>query len=291
MLLICRTASLHLSTHFILSFLSKASTFFPPLPTMVKLLCLPGYLQSGKAFAEKSSGLRKILTKKLNYELDYIDPPTLIGTKEELPFVLSADEAEANEKWNQIVENNLNRCWWIHTDDGQYKGFQLAVDYVVNIVKEKGPYDGIIGFSQGAAMSAVMANIIGNLLPEHGSFKAAILFSSFAFTVPVNSEDTMNDINSEVKELDEYSKKVILAPGFEGYFAPPQQFPTTVASIFGSEDMVVPPIRSEYLTEQYPELCVVKFQHDGGHYLPNKKVFLNPIVDTIKSAVEQKASL
>lgn len=258
---------------------------------MAKFLCLPGYLQSGKVFAEKSSGLRKILTKKLNYELDYIDPPTLINSKEELPFVLAADEAEANEKWNQIVENNLNRCWWIHTDDGQYKGFQLAVDYVVSIIKEKGPYDGIIGFSQGAAMSAVMANIIGKLLPENGPFKTAVLFSPFAFTLPVNTEESMADINSEVKDLDEYSKKVHLVPGFEEYFTPPNDFPTSVASIFGSEDAVVYPVRSEYLTSLYPELSVIMFQHDGGHYLPNKKVFLNPIVDRIKGAVDQKASL
>lgn len=262
--------------------------FFLKMP---KFLCLPGYLQSGKVFAEKSSGLRKILTKKLNYELEYMDPPTVIQTKEELPFVLSADETEANEKWQQIVDNNLNRCWWVHTEDGQYKGFKEAIEHVVSHIKENGPYDGIIGFSQGAAMSAVITNIIESRVNTQEHFRVAVLFSSFAFTLPVNKDETMLEINAEVTDLAEYSSKVHIVPGFESYFTPPQDFSTTVVSVFGSEDAVVPSVRSEYLNKQYPAGTVQTFKHDGGHYLPNKKQFLNPIVDTIKNAVEVHPSL
>lgn len=258
---------------------------------MPKFLCLPGYLQSGKVFAEKSSGLRKILTKKLNYELVYLDPPTIIQSKEELPFVLSADGNEATEKWNSIVENNLNRCWWVHTEDGQYKGFKEAVEYVVQQIKETGPYDGIIGFSQGAAMSAAVANSLSGFLPDHGHLKVAVLFSSFAFTQPVNKDETMAEINADVADLAVYKQKVELVPEYSKFFSSPPDFSTSVASVFGSEDGVVPGVRSEYLALLWPEGIVAEFKHDGGHYLPNKKQFLNPIVDFIKGKVEPSASL
>lgn len=258
---------------------------------MVKFLCLPGYLQSGKVFAEKSSGLRKILTKKLHYELEYIDPPTIINSKEELPFVLSTDEGEANKKWQLIKDNNLNRCWWVHTEDGQYKGFKEAIEYVVTHIKENGPYDGIIGFSQGAAMSAVISNIIGSSIPSHGHFKVSVLFSPFAFTLPVNNNETMTEINAEVTNLHDYKNKVYLVSGFDRYFTPPHDFSTAVASVYGSEDVVVPKVRSEYLNQLYPQGAIVTFMHDGGHYLPNKKQFLNPIVEIIKKAIDVQPSL
>lgn len=257
---------------------------------MPKFLCLPGYLQSGKLFAEKSSGLRKLLTKKLGYELDYIDPPTLIGTKEELPFVLSADESEANEKWNQIVANNMNRCWWIHTDDGQYKGFAEAVQYVTEHIKQNGPYDGIIGFSQGAAMTAAITNTISELVPGHGPFKISVMFSGFAFTLPVNSDDVMSDLNSSITDLEEYTSKVFLVEDYKKYFTTPADLPTSIVSVFGSEDTGVPPIRSQYLNLLFP-IEVKTFKHDGGHYLPNKKQFLNPIVECFKEACDDKPSL
>lgn len=257
---------------------------------MPKFLCLPGYLQSSKVFAEKSSGLRKILTKKLNYELDYIDPPIIIKTKEELPFSLGSGE-EADEKWNLIVDQNLNRCWWEHTEEGGYGGFNEAVEYVTEHIKQNGPYDGIIGFSQGAAMSAIIANTINTLAPAHGHFKVGVLFSSFVFTSPVNAEDVMLALNTEITDLKEYTSKVKIADGFETQFTQPENSPTTIISIFGSEDGVVPPVRTEYLNLFFAEGTLKTFTHDGGHYLPNKKQFLNPIVESIKSACEAKASL
>lgn len=258
-----------------------AAAIFSPMP---KFLCLPGYLQSGKIFAEKSSGLRKLLTKKLGYELDFIDPPTLINSKEDLPFVLAADESEANEKWNQIVEGNMNRCWWIHTEDGQHKGFAEAVEYVKDHIAKNGPYDGIIGFSQGAAMTAAITNTIPELVPGHGPFKISVMFSGFAFTLPVNPDDTTATLNS-IADLKEYESKVHLVENYKNYFTTPADLPTTIVSVFGSEDVVVPPIRSEYLNLLFP-LEVKTFKHDGGHYLPNKKQFLNPIVECFKDAIE-----
>ena len=153
-----------------------------------RLLCLPGYLQNGRIFAEKSSGLRKLLTKKHGYELDYLDPPIIIEEKAHLPFCLAADEAEAETKWKGIKELGVNRCWWQHKEPGVYEGIERSLEFVTNYIQEHGPYDGLIGFSQGAAMAAfftntphpglVVAKALGNPSPE---LSAAGLISGFGF--------------------------------------------------------------------------------------------------------------
>lgn len=56
-----------------------------------KLLFLHGFLQNGKVFSEKSSGIRKLL-KKANVQCDYIDAPVLLEMKD-LPFEMD------DEKW------------------------------------------------------------------------------------------------------------------------------------------------------------------------------------------------
>ena len=254
---------------------------------MPKLLCLPGFLQSGTVFAEKSSGIRKLLTKKLGYELDYIDPPVVISSKEQLPFKLSADPQEEAERWDDVVAKNLNRCWWLHTARDEYESFDDSVAHVINHIQQNGPYDGIIGFSQGAAMSAIIANSIEKLVPGHGPFAITVAFSPFAFTVPKNAGDEMSKLNSEIKDLEEYKSRVELNPRFSKYFVP--EASTKTVAVYGTEDAVVPPVRTEYLCSLYPQIEIVK--HDGGHYMPNKKLFLNPIVELFKDALDSKLAL
>lgn len=255
---------------------------------MAKLLCLPGFLQSGSIFAEKSSGLRKTLSKKFGYELTYIDPPVRIPSLDKLLFPLAATEEEAKEKWTEIEKNNCNRCWWLPDGSDPYVGFNESLSTVIEHIKVNGPYDGIVGFLQGAAMAAVVANSIEKLLPEHGPFRVAVMFSSFAFVQPVNSADDMADLNNNISDLTSYTKKVKIYEGFKQYFSPSVS-PTKFISILGTQDFVVPQIRTKYLNSLYLEIQVM--EHDGGHYVPNKKAFLNPLVESILKAVDPSSVL
>ncbi|ODV66677.1 FSH1-domain-containing protein [Hyphopichia burtonii NRRL Y-1933] len=255
-----------------------------------RILCLPGYLQNGKVFAEKSSGIRKLLTKKLGFELDYVDPPIKINTKEELPFKLGETEEEQASKWDAIVEQDLNRCWWVHKDPGTYEGFDEALNYVIEQIKTKGPYDGIIGFSQGAAMAAIVTNKVKELVPNHEHFKIGVFFSGFVFTEPVNSEDIMVNLNHSIENVKEYQEKVKVVPEFVDRFTLPK-CETRILNIYGSSDNTVPGIRSEYLSTFYPQEQLQEFKHEGGHFLPNKKNFLNPIIEVFKEVFDIKSNL
>lgn len=245
---------------------------------------MPGFMQSGKVFAEKSSGIRKILTKKQNLQLDYLDPPTIIPKKEDLPFSLGNEE-EAEEKWKSVVDRNMNRCWWIARGPGDYEGFPTAFQYVLDYVKENGPYDGIIGFSQGAAM----ASIVLNELLKTQDMKIALFISGFVFTQPINLEVEMSDLDHLIKDITDYTTKVEIKPAFQRYFTVPDPLSCKVISVYGSEDVAVPAIRSKYLLTLYPSLT--EFEHDGGHLVPNKKQFLSPIVEIFRETFEEKSNL
>lgn len=250
----------------------------------VKFLCLPGYLQNGRIFAEKSSGIRKMLTKQLSYELDYVKPPVVIDTKEDLPFILSDNNDEAESKWGEIVSKEVNCCWWHAGEKNMYDGLEDSFTFIKDYIEKNGPFDGIIGFSQGAAMAAAVANTITELVPSHGPFKVALLFSGFVFTQPIGNANALNHVATE--DLEEYKKNVIIRPEFQKIFTPTGA--TKIINVFGSADMTVPAIRSEYLASLYDPLRVKNFKHDGGHFLPNKKPFLTPIVAEIKLAIEDE---
>ena len=115
----------------------------------LKILCLPGYLQNGSTFAAKSSGIRKILTKKLDCQLDYVDPYHSIESWREFSFPIAANEEESDKTWASIVEKGNNVRWFEHKAPGVNLGLDESVNYLVDYIKQNGPYDGIIGFSQG----------------------------------------------------------------------------------------------------------------------------------------------
>ena len=68
---------------------------------------MPGYLQNGSTFAAKSSGIRKILTKKLDCQLDYVDPYHSIESWREFSFPIAANEEESDKTWASIVEKGI----------------------------------------------------------------------------------------------------------------------------------------------------------------------------------------
>lgn len=228
-----------------------------------KILCLHGFLQNAKIFSEKSSGIRKLL-KKLDIETKYIDGAVELN-KEDLPF--EVDDA----KWSEIVDQQLNKAWFFHSDISKELDLSDAIAKVSDHIKEHGPYDGILGFSQGSALTAIITNQISRLVPGHPPFKFSVIFSGYSFTEPVNEADASQGLQITEKYRDA--------------FTVPENFPTKTIHVFGSSDMAVPSERSKYLFNLYPEDKRVQFEHDGGHFVPNKKQFLAPIVEEIKNSL------
>lgn len=232
-----------------------------------KILCLHGFLQNAKVFSEKSSGIRKLL-KKNNIQTEYLDGPTVLS-KQDLPFTIDDD------KWEAIEKDQLNKSWFYHTDISSELNIETAINTVSEYIKEHGPFDGILGFSQGAALAAIVTNQIKTLVPDHPYFKVSILFSAYSFT---EKDPNSADANA-----------LRITPKYQDSFQPPKDLSTKVIFIYGLNDNAVPGERSKFLYNIYntTEGVDVKFfEHDGGHLVVNKKDFLRPVVEEITEALK-----
>lgn len=224
--------------------------------TPAKVLCLHGFLQNGKIFSEKSSGIRKAL-KKINISTIYLDGPTNL-LKSDLPFEID------DEKWKEYTDISMNKSWWYHVED---LNIEDALKTVKEHIEKEGPYDGVLGFSQGGALAAILTNKIKELVPEHPYFKFSILISAYPFTT--------TELGTTLKEKQ------------ADYFKVPEDLTTKTLFIYGSADNHVPASRSILLSSYYPEALVKSIEHDGGHFVPNKKPLIKQVVEFVEDALKE----
>jgi predicted esterase len=133
----------------------------------LKILCLHGFRQNASSFKGRTSALAKKL--KHIAELVFIDAP------HELSFVYQPILAQGSDipappfvaakrkfAW-LIVPNstsNAEQDWKVadapfdpHQYQKQNEGFEESYAYLENAISQMGSFDGILGFSQGAAMA------------------------------------------------------------------------------------------------------------------------------------------
>lgn len=148
-----------------------------------KVLMLHGFVQSDKIFSAKTGGLRKNL-KKLGYDLYYPCAPHSIDKK-----ALFQSESEkgrdAAKEFNTSATSDEVYGWFFRNPES-FNSFQIdqkVFNYLRNYVLENGPFDGVIGFSQGAGLGGYLVtdfNRILNLTDEQQpALKFFISFSGF----------------------------------------------------------------------------------------------------------------
>ncbi|XP_042891743.1 esterase OVCA2-like [Penaeus japonicus] len=190
----------------------------------LRILCLHGYRQNGSTFREKTGAFRKQLKKQVEFE--FMTSPL------EVPPLESADDKDGGSGWWFSRQDDFFRA---QDESDCIKGFEESLAAVETAFKEKGPFDGILGFSQGGAMLGLICG-----LQQQGklsySFKFAIFVSAFK--------------SRSLPHQHLYEEKIAL--------------PTL--HVFGETDQVIEkPMSEEHL--QYfhdPEVLV----HPGGHFIP-----------------------
>ena len=135
-------------------------SFFPEVK---KILCLHNNNESAAIMKEKDGMQDLINSEELNkYEFIFIDSPNL-----------------------------LNNKWWENTQTTNINHAIISIEYLINYINENGPFYGILGHSQGAAMVIVLlsrTNII---------FEKVLLFNPY---LPTMHQGLMTIIN-EVQPL------------------------------------------------------------------------------------------
>uniref|UniRef100_A0A023F7J0 Putative phospholipase/carboxyhydrolase n=1 Tax=Triatoma infestans TaxID=30076 RepID=A0A023F7J0_TRIIF len=190
----------------------------------LKVLCLHGFRQNKDTFKQKLGFLRKML--KSHADFVFMDAPHTLNS--------SNDEVEEKSWWftgeNQIYISK------IPSDIDE--GFNESVKSVQLFVKDNGPFEGLLGFSQGAAFAGILA-----ILLERKEFVA-----DFKFVILVAGFKSLCK-----PHLNYYNLKVNL-PSLH---------------VIGDTDNVIIKERSEELMTYFENPVLIR--HPGGHYVPGGK--------------------
>lgn len=221
-----------------------------------KVLMLHGYAQSGSIFYAKTSGLRKTLAKN-GYELYYPCAPSRIPSVD----INGIDDMASVFNTKAGTEDIFG--WWLKDPNDQYKVPEATVKFLHDYIVKNGPFDGIMGFSQGAGYAGYLCTEIRELLgltaEEQPDFKFFISFSGFRMAPEWFQE--------------QYDTNTIKVPSLH---------------VLGELDTVVESSRVISLYKACSENNRTLLKHPGGHFVPNGKGFVTKVANWLQSLGEQE---
>ncbi|CAH1155183.1 unnamed protein product [Phaedon cochleariae] len=203
----------------------------------LKILAIHGYRQNAETFKAKTGSFRKMVHKwgqftyiTAPHKVIQVDDPQDLGKNEGPEIGQSKDDEQYG--------------WFFNRDDMTFRGirkggpavgFEESVKLVEDIFEKEGPFDGVLGFSQGACFVGLLCDMQQRGLTKF-NFSFAIMSSGFK--------------SGSLPHLKYYGDRIVL-PSLH---------------IFGESDKIIPTEMSEALSHCFEDPSVVK--HPGGHYLP-----------------------
>lgn len=203
----------------------------------LRLLCLAGFRQSERGFREKTGALRKALRGRA--ELVCLSGPHLVAD--------AAGPESVGPDSGPCLPEEQPRGWWFSEQETDVfsalkepavcRGLEEALGTVAQALTKLGPFDGILGFSQGAALAAQVC-----ALGQAGDSR---------FPLP---------------------RFIILVSGFcprgLGFKESILQSPLSLPSlhVFGDTDRIIPSQASMQLAGRFAG--AITLTHSGGHFIP-----------------------
>lgn len=289
--ILANTRLLH-PTHVLTRLHWRTMAAAPPPSRPIKLLMLHGYTQSGPLFQAKTGALRKTLQKAFpaGIELVYPTAPIRLTPADESFLAGNGTSHDSEGKDGKASEKQeLDAwAWWRRKDDGEsytYAGFEQGFAHIASVLKEQGPFDGVVGFSQGGAATAMLASLL-----EPGRREAfEKQYSSGGVRFPESFEANTGDVvHPPLKFAVSYSG--FLAAGknpYKAFYEP--KIETPMLHFLGTQDVVVEEARSLALVEAcaHTEERYVVY-HPGGHFLPStQKASVNALIGFIKDVLHR----
>ena len=157
-----------------------------------------------------------------------IDAPFLVPEDDLASFRLKVGDTNRTTS-----DSPPQRTWWI-MENGAYNGWKESLQSIVDILRENGPWHGLLGFSQGAVCVSLLLSILGNaetknMFGQVPPLEFSILVSGFA------SRDPVHEI---------YLKNAISLP---------------TMFVVGKEDKLVPMKNSEAMAENYTHSIIYRY--------------------------------
>ncbi|SPO00220.1 related to dihydrofolate reductase [Cephalotrichum gorgonifer] len=248
----------------------------PPVPKKeLKVLMLHGYTQSGPLFRAKTRALEKLLIKTLNPQttsltLTYPTAPIRLRATDIPGYAppAPADGATADP------DDEIDSWAWFRRDHPAaptLRGLDLGMSAVASAIAEAGGVHGIVGFSQGGALAALVTAALEKphreVPAEHAPWVEALRAANGG----------------------EALRFAIIYSGFwmgvddiAWCYEPKIETPTL--HYIGGLDTVVSEERSNALVERCEAPLVAA--HPGGHYVPISKEWVMPIAGFMRRFVD-----
>ena len=260
----------------------------PPPPRKLKVLCLHGFTQNAETFRMRTGSIRKQLKSRIDFV--FVDAPHDASGAFGESDASSLGAAATGESENDVGP----RAWWLVGENAvedalaaasseardedevadadeneakpptpptrpamsrQMRGWDATATRIADAVRTLGPFDGVLGFSQGASAAALALALVPSLR-ETVAF--AILFSGFA-------------------PLDPTASAALFGPRDDGGGGGGGGGDTLrgVRSlhVWGTADGMVSRERFEELRSAFRTPEPETFEHDGGHGVPFSKEF------------------
>jgi acetyl esterase/lipase len=183
----------------------------------LRILCLHGYSGNAEVLCAQMLGLTRELQPLV--ELVYVDAPSL---------------SVGDHGWWHAVGD---------TGDGavDYRGWEATRAALLSVFDEQGPFDGVFGFSQGAALVGLLAGLRSpgrTLTPQRPlTFDFAIMVGGF--------------VSRDAAHAALYGARA--------------SYDVPSLHILGRADGIVPPESSRELAARFENPVIV--EHDGGHVI------------------------
>jgi predicted esterase len=233
----------------------KKTPKVPVVEKKLKILCLHGYAQNLKVFHKRTAVLKKAL--KNIAELYYVQGP----------FVCSMNPAnhESFDIDENTPEDEKPFGWWNFSKEEKCIGLEESLELLIKYMKEEGPFDGILGFSQGSSMAAILCAHLelenekhNPDIPKVPSF--VMFFSGFR---PDDSD-------------------------YDKYFNTERKLKIKSLHVYGKEDHWLDPERSKKLISYFENPTILA--HSGGHFIPMEAEKRHFYVDYIKQYLETESN-
>jgi len=221
-----------------------------------RVLVLHGYSQSANMFAKKLMALRSQCPQ---VEMVFIDAPHILQ-----PVDLPAPSALGYfNGLDSQPQSEPQRGWW-KTQNVQNIASGLDVTLVLlrDVLKEQGRFDGVLGFSQGAVLAALLAGLLEK--PERYPLfldNGKAVHPPFEFCISVAGYKPLDPLGAS-----------LLTPDFK----------TPTLHIIGHNDIIVTPERSQSLIDASLN-GRVEF-HDGGHFVPSKTAWRKFLAEYMRNS-------
>ena len=264
---------------------------------------LHGFTQTGPIFHAKTKALEKSLSKNFppapqpghlkqypgGVELHYPTAPIKLEVNDIPGFDVDGDK-DSPEAYG----------WWRRKGDGEpyrYEGMEMGFETIAQVLKDEGPFQGAVGFSQGGAAAGMIASLLEPGRRE--AFEVAQRDGGMRYpdSFVADTGFIEETVHPPLKFAVSYSGfGAATNPLYQAFYAP--KIETPMCHFLGSVDTVVEEARSLRLVDA----CVQGrgrdggvqrvVYHPGGHFLPSsQKQYVNALVAFIREALGEEEGL